>query len=138
MLFINQLLLVGLLSVGISAATTARAGNQLFEGSWMVKAFGNERTGGAGASAVYSAYGMPQGLLCNPNQPRCPFVSTPTDGAGGFAPLGGSPYVALFCAPWANWQGLGTAARPAKGATATSMGGSVIPPLYRNPGFFTP
>ena len=120
MLFINRLLLVGLLSVGISAATTAQAGNQLFEGSWTVKAFGNERTGGAGASAVYSAFGIPQGLLCNPNQPRCPFVSTPTDGAGGFAALGGSPYVALFCAPWANWQGMGTTARPAKGATATT------------------
>ena len=54
MLFINRLLLVGLLSVGISAATTAQAGNQLFEGSWTVKALGNERTGGAGSSAVYS------------------------------------------------------------------------------------
>ena len=138
-MFINRLLLIGLLSVGISAATTAQAGNQLFEGSWIVKAFGNERTGGAGASAVYSAFGIPQGLLCNPYQPRCPFVSTPTDGAGGFAALGGSPYVALFCAPWANWQGLGTTARPAKGATATTGGANkaVIPPLYRNPGFFT-
>ena len=44
MFFINRLLLVGLLSVGISAATTAQAGIQLFEGSWTVKALGNERT----------------------------------------------------------------------------------------------
>jgi hypothetical protein len=137
MVFINRRLLVGLLSVGISAATTAQAGNQLFEGSWTVKAFGNERTGGAGASAAYSAYGIPQGILCNPNQPRCPFESTPTDGAGGFAPLGGSEYVALFCAPWSNWQGKGTTARPAKGATETTMAWEVIPPLYRNPRAFT-
>ena len=58
MLFINRLLLVGLLSVGISAATTAQAGNQLFEGSWLVKAFGNELTGGAGESEFYSAWGI--------------------------------------------------------------------------------
>ena len=46
MLFLNRLLsvglfLVGLLGVGISAATTAKAGSQLFEASWTVKAFGN-------------------------------------------------------------------------------------------------
>jgi hypothetical protein len=138
MVFINRLLLVGLFSVGISAATTAQAGNQLFTASWTVKAFGNELTGtgGSGASALYSAWAIPQGILCNPNQPRCPFVSTPTDGAGNFAPLGGSIDAALWCAPWSNWQSLGTTVRPAKGATATT-GGEPIPPLYRNPGFFT-
>ena len=42
MLRITRVLLLGLLSVGIAAATTAQAGTQLFEGSWTVKAFGNE------------------------------------------------------------------------------------------------
>ena len=140
MLFINRLLLVGLLSVGISAATTAQAGNQLFTGSWIVKAMGNELTGGAGASSVYSAFGLPQGIQCNANQPRCPFDSTPTDGAGGFAPLGGNRDYAKYCAPWLNFGGLGTTARPAKGATPTTGGmfKRPIPPLYRNPVFFTP
>ena len=137
MVFINRLLLVGLLSVGISAATNAQAGSQLFTASWTVKAFGNELTGGTGASAIYSAWGIPAGLLCNPNQPRCPFVSTPTDGAGNFAALGGNVDVALFCAPWSNWQGLGATARPAKGGSATTSKGQATPPLYRNPGFFT-
>ena len=139
MLFINRLLLVGLLSVGISPATTAQAGNQLFEGSWTVKAFGNEITGGTGDSEFYEAIGIPQGIQCNPRQPRCPFVSTPTDGAGSFNVLGGSRDRALFCAPWANWQGMGTTARPAKGSTATTGGLNKrpIPPLYRNPAFFT-
>jgi len=58
----------------------AQAGNQLFEASWTVKALGNERTGGSGASAKYSAFGLPQGVQCSPIHPRCPFVSTPTDG----------------------------------------------------------
>ncbi|MEE9265085.1 MAG: hypothetical protein V3V86_00020, partial [Gammaproteobacteria bacterium] len=90
MLFSNRLLLVGLLSVGISAATPAQAGEQLFDGSWIVKSFGNERTTGTAESAIYSAWAMPQGILCNPQQPRCPFPSTPTDGAGNFNVLGGS------------------------------------------------
>ena len=140
MLFLNRLLLVGLLSVGITAATTAQAGNQLFTGSWTVKAMGNELTGGAGASAVYSAFGIPQGIQCNANQPRCPFQSTPTDGIGGFDPRGGYyPNQAPLCANLSTYGG-GTTVRPAKGATLTT-GGLLkrrIPPLYRNPVFFTP
>jgi len=122
------------------AAAPSEAGTQLFEASWTVKAMGNERTGGTGESAVYSAFGMPQGIQCNPIQPRCPFESTPTEGAGNFAPLGGSQMSALFCAPWANWRGLSTTARPAKGETPTTGGKQhrKIPPLYRNPAFFTP
>jgi hypothetical protein len=139
MLSSNRLFLVGLLSVGIGAATTVQAGNQLFEGSWTVKAKGNERTGGSSESEFYSAFGMPQGIQCSPNQPRCPFESTPTDGSGMFSPFGGSPIMARYCAPWANWRGYGTTARPAKGGTATYGGppGGRIPPLYRNPAFFT-
>ncbi len=134
----------------LSLATSARAGVQLFEGSWSVKSFGNECSiadstpgpycgNGAPESEFYSAFGLPQGIQCNPNQPRCPFDSTPTNGTGMFAPLGGSRYMALYCAPWANWQGKGTTARPARGDTAfyTGMTGGRIPPLYRNPAFFT-
>jgi hypothetical protein len=152
MLFINRLLILGLLCVGLTA-TTAQAGNQMFDGSWTVKSFGNECSvaesgsfprphcgGGAPESQVYSAFGMPQNIQCNPNQPRCPFESTPTDGNGDFAPLGGSQGQALFCTPWFNWQGNGTTARPAKGGTAVSTGkaGLKVPPFYRNPAFFTP
>ena len=158
MLFLNRLLLVGLLlvgllGVGISAATTAKAGSQLFEASWTVKAFGNEcskadKSPGphcptipgkaTGEYEFYAVYRMPQGLLCNRYQPRCPFVSTPTDGAGNFAVLAGSVFNALHCEPWANWGGSGTTARPAKGGTLILPTGGAIPPLYRNPGFFTP
>jgi hypothetical protein len=128
--------LAALVSASILGPPAARAGNQLFEGSWTVKAFGNELTGGTGASKFYSAYRLPQGIQCNPNQPRCPFTSTPTNGMGTFSRFGGSLMEALYCAPWYNWRGFGTSVRPAKGATYTVMG-IEYPPLYRNPGFFT-
>jgi len=142
MLSLRGLFWVGLSGLGLataSIATTAQAANQLytiFDVSWSVKAFGNERTGGTGSSSMYSAVGLPQGIQCNPNQPRCPFESTPTDGQGNFAPLGGS---FGHCAPWYNWGGNGTAERPAKGMTlmAGGPGKTPIPPLYRNPVFFT-
>jgi hypothetical protein len=129
---INRLLLVGLLGVGLAFATTAQSAPQLFEGSWTVKAFGNELTGGTGESQFYSIFGMPQGIQCNPHQPRCNFSETPTDGSGNFAPLGGSQMSALFC-------GTFTGPRPAKGMTPRTTGKNMrpIPPLYRNPGFFT-
>jgi hypothetical protein len=155
MLFINRLLMVGLLSVGIAVATTAQAGPQLFEGSWTVKAFGNECSVLASAmnegphcgndaieSEVYGATGIPNGNQCNANQPRCPFSQTPTNGTGVFAPLGGQQTSGLFCAPWENWRGNGTAVRPAKGETFQSgtgmKAGGKIPPLFRSPAFFTP
>jgi hypothetical protein len=144
-------LLLGLLSFAITAATAAQAGNQLFEGSWTVKSQGNECSladpspgpycgNGWSESEFYSAYGLPQGIQCNPIQPRCPFDSTPTDGAGVFAPLGGTQTgINPFCAPWADWLGQGTTARPAKGETQryTGMQDGKVPPLYRNPAFFT-
>ena len=147
MSLIIRLLLVGLLCVG-GAATTANAGNQMFDGSWIVKAFGNECSaadtrprcgGGATESQVYQATAVPLGTKCNPNQPRCAFSETPTDGNGNFAPLGGSQGQALFCVPWYNWHGNGTTARPAKGGTAVTTGKAAIktPPFYRNPEFFT-
>jgi hypothetical protein len=151
MLIINRLLWIGLLCAGITAATIAQAGNQMFDGSWSIKAFGNECfasdpspgphcAGTTGESRVYSGFGMPQNIQCNPDQPRCPFDSTPSGGNGSFAPLGGSRDQALFCVPWFNWQGNGATARPAKGETvrATTKNEKPIPPLYRNPAFFTP
>jgi hypothetical protein len=149
---INRLLLVGLLGAGLAVATTAQSANQLFEGSWTVKSFGNEcaasKVGTTGGTAMLTKYPWCQlatmgtaarsgesqyySIQCNPNQPRCNFSETPTDGMGNFAPLGGSQMAALFC-------GAITAPRPAKGATATTGGKNKrpIPPLYRNPAFFT-
>jgi hypothetical protein len=143
MLFITRLLVACLLSVGITAATTAQAGNQMFEGSWSVKAFGNELTSGTAESSYYHFTGIPAGIQCNERWPRCPFQSTPTTGSGDFNVLGGDTVPATYCAPWANWGGGGATARPAKGATEftmTNMGGTgnvPIPPLYRNHKFFT-
>ncbi len=83
----------------------------------------------------------PFGIQCNANQPRCAFSETPTNGTGVFAPLGGKQTSALYCAPWENWRGNGTSVRPAKGETyqaGTGMkGGGKIPPLFRDPQFFT-
>jgi hypothetical protein len=142
MLSSNRLSIVILLSVGITAATTAQAGVQLFEASWSVKAFGNEITGGTGEEEFYSAIGIPLGAQCNANQPRCPWESTPTDGSGNWSPLGGIQQQALFCAPWYNWGGLGATHRPYPGSpyyssSHTGMKFLPTPPLYRNPNFFT-
>ncbi len=131
MSFINRLLMVGLLSVGLAAATTAQAGNQLFEGAWSVKAFGNEcvksKTGQpecatpsttrSGESEFYEAWAIPGGQQCNPNQPRCPFQSTPVNKAtamGVWAPLGGTQSGNTpICTPWnqAKWNSVSV--RPA-------------------------
>jgi hypothetical protein len=128
-------LLATMLFFGPSAA---QAGVKLFTGAWAVEAFGNELTGAtSGESEFYSRFVIPLGIQCNPKQPRCPFQSTPTNGAGGFARLGGSRDQALFCAPWANWQGSGTATRPARGGTSFDSQMRAIPPLHRNYGFFT-
>jgi hypothetical protein len=156
MLFINRLLVVGLLSVGIAAATTAQAESQLFEASWTVKAFGNECDGKGnpphctvttGDYAIYSNWAIPGGWLCNPGNPRCPFSSTPVDATPNaspmFDPLGGSFYAALHCTPYAvftsGYKG-GASGRPAKGGTVFSpppKDHRGIPPLYRNTFFFT-
>jgi len=131
---------VGLLAVALGSAAPAGAANQLFDGSWMIKAFGNERTDGTWWSEFYSAVGLPMDAQCNWAQPRCNFSETPTDGNGHFAPLGGSVYQPLHCAPWYNFGGYGTTARPPKGKTPTTSGKNKrrIPPLYRNPAFFSP
>jgi hypothetical protein len=162
MLFINRLVLIGLLSVGIAAATTAQAGVQLFTAEWYSESFGNEcqgtstsggymKTPGGGPAlkctritpnfSKYSVSAMPLGIQCNANAPRCPISSTPTTGMGKFHPLGGNgnPTMSssINCGPLSLY-GTGTTVRPAKGSTST--GGTMtfrIPPLYRNPQFFT-
>jgi len=148
MLFTNRMILIGLLSVGITAATTAQAGVQLFTAEWHTESFGNFCNGAGttgpyctqttGFFSKYSNWALPQGQNCNPNQPRCQFDSTPTDGAGNFAPLGGSQIVGQFCTKYTQFN---PGPRPAKGATITSgpppSGMSrPVPPLYRNPGNF--
>ena len=152
MLFINRLVLIGLLCVGISAATTAQAAVQLFTAEWYTNSFGNFCRGNGttgphctkttGFFEEYSNWNLPQNQNCNPNQPRCPFQSTPVSKGGGFAPLGGSQIVGQYCAPWSNWQGGSFSVRPAKGATITSGPPPTgmrrpVPPLYRNPNNFT-
>jgi hypothetical protein len=125
----------------MTVATTAQAGNQLFEASWKTFSFGNELTGGATGedSELYSGFGIPAGVQCNKLWPRCPFNSTPTDGGGSFNVLGGTDVPATYCAPWFNWGGLGTAVRPQKGQTPSTPGPNArpIPPLYRNYDFFS-
>jgi hypothetical protein len=122
------------LAVVIGVGPSARAANQLYQGSWVADSFGNDLTGGTDESQWFSAFAMPQGILCNPGQPRCPAASTPVSTLGGnFSALG------TQCTPVAAWK----ASRPAKGATAcatTPMGGCIpFPqtPRYRNPFFFT-
>ena len=113
MLFINRLVLVGLLGVGIIAATSAQGGTvQLFTAQWYAEGFGNEcklatpngttfMTPGGGPATKctrttpdftkYSNFVLPQGQNCNELQPRCPISSTPTGGPpqSSWSPLGG-------------------------------------------------
>jgi len=157
MLFISRLLMVGLLSVGITAATAAQAGTQLFEASWSVKAFGNECDGKGNAPhctvttgdyEIYSAWAAPGGFLCNPANPRCDFSETPVNGTPNakslsFNPMGGSQNAALFCTPYtvftSGYKG-GVSGRPAKHNSVFNnapKSHNPIPPIYRNPFFFT-
>jgi hypothetical protein len=158
MLFINRLLLIGLLCVGITAATTAQAAVQLFQAEWYTNSFGNQCDIAAQATTVngggtpasqrpyctktgqfftsYSNWNLPQNQNCNPNQPRCPISSTPTS-MGNFNPLGGDNTVGLFCQKYTIFN---PGPRPANGATLTTGGPNQrpTPPLYRNLANFTP
>jgi hypothetical protein len=120
----------------------------MFTGEWSVKAQGNECVKSApgqpqcvqppesrtGPSEFYSAWGIPQGVQCNNYWPRCPFNSTPTDGAGNLFPSGGYWAPATYCAPWNDPKWGSETMRPAKGG---GVGLSRIPPRYRNYAFFT-
>jgi hypothetical protein len=96
----------------IVLAATSRAENQQYQGSLVIESFGNDVVG---AMTPFSVFGMPQGIQCNPNQPRCNLASTPVAttmmGAKVFNPLGN------VCVPIGYF---GVTMRPAKGATATT------------------
>jgi hypothetical protein len=168
MLFINRLVVIGLLSVGITAATTAQAGVQLFTAEWYSESFGNEflaTTGNASWSTTmgsaphctrftpdftrYAITGVPLGIQCNDVNPRCPLSSTPVTAMGKWHPLGGKGQptnTSSFNCGALSTYGSGITVRPAKGGTAQGPTGPPngtakpfrIPPVYRNPGFFTP
>jgi hypothetical protein len=115
------------LALGFGLAATSEAANQQYQGSLVIESFGNDVVG---PGIPFSVFGMPQGVQCNPAQPRCNFASTPVvtnmQGQKVFAPLGN------VCVPITYF---GVATRPAKGATATT--GKAENVHYRNPGFFT-
>jgi len=146
--------MITLLSVGITVATTAQAAVQLFTAQWYTESFGNECIGSltpsgapgphctitTGEFATYELWAIPQGVLCNRTAPRCAFQSTPTDGKGNFHPLGGdgNPTMptSINCTPLSQY-GAGITVRPEKGGTLMGTMTWRIPPLYRNPFFFT-
>lgn len=117
-------------SAVVALAATAHAANQQYVGSLVIESFGNDNVGGTGASEFFSVFGMPQGIQCNPLQPRCASASTPVTATMG----GGKVFNALgvSCVPIGYF---GVTARPAKGATAAT--GPAENVHYRNPAFFT-
>ena len=147
-------------AAGLLAALPAQAVNQLYTGKWSADSFGNDlATPNATAlnSQHWVAYGIPQGVQCNPYNPLCKIASTPqptkatttmsttANGAFGTTTNGGVVVnTNIPCYPTSNY---GTA-RPAKGKTLTTGGaflatvtpngrGPRVLPLYRNPAFFT-
>jgi hypothetical protein len=116
---------LGLLAVGLATAPAARAGTQLYQGSWVAQSFGKLNYASA------TPLRIPFGKLCNPLQPRCPFASTPVSTAGGAFEAWGT-----VCTPISAFYG--ATARPTRYTYGTACPGVVCPPLYRNPAFFTP
>jgi hypothetical protein len=91
--------------------------------------------------SVYSVTGIPMGIQCNAGNPRCPISSTPTsmgkfDPLGGFTPMDNTSTTSPHCAPLSTY-GSSITVRPAKGDTAYGSMTFRIPPVYRNPLFFT-
>jgi hypothetical protein len=134
-----RLLAIALIAMGVSASEI-RAELRMYQGSWIAESFGNDVTSGPSffsESTVFSVFGIPQGQICNPAQPRCPFSQTPVS-VQPASKLAHFDPVGSLCTPLTAF-GLGPT-RPAKGATATTGGFNhrLIPPLYRNSAFFTP
>lgn len=125
-----RLLVATLLALALPFAASAQVGVQMYNGSWIADSFGNDNIGGTQESQYFEILGMPQGILCNPGQPRCPFSSTPVSTPGGmFSALG------TICTPISAF---GTPTRPAKGATKTSGGQATSKAVrYRNTFFFS-
>ena len=145
-----------LASALVFAPSAAQAAVKLFTAQWYTESKGNECKGtltpnGLPAPictrttrdfSMYSILAVPQGQLCNADQPRCPISLTPTS-AGKWHLLGGvtpmvPPTVVPNCAPLSTYPAPGPNTRPAKGGTAQGTMTFRIPPIYRNPGFFTP
>ncbi len=129
-----RLTVVTLLLLFLSAS--AQAGIQLYEGSWTIKAFGNDRTTVSGEPVVKTGWGIPLGIQCNAAEPRCEFASTPTKRTstlgggweGTFWPNG------EYCTPLTQ---IGAGFRPDHFGSTTTPGAKRGGPRYRNPAFFT-
>ena len=105
--------------------TAAQAGTKMYDGSLTIHAFGNDLTGGTGASEFYLVIAMPWGVHCSPNLPASPYSSTAVTAKGAPKPLGS------FCSPVAYLP------RPASGSTPVTPMGARGTPVHRNPGRFT-
>ena len=76
----NRLLIVGGITLLCIVSSTGKslAGAKLYEGSWIVESFGNDKVGiGTEASQYFQVYAIPFGYLCHGSAPRCDFESTP-------------------------------------------------------------
>jgi hypothetical protein len=144
-----------LASALVFAPSAAHATVKLFTAQWYAESHGNECkgtltpnglpapicTGTTPSFSMYSILAIPQGQLCNAHQPRCPISSTPTS-MGVWNPLGGltpmaTPSAVPNCAPLSTYPSPGPNTRPAKGGTAIGTMTWRVPPVYRNPAFFT-
>jgi hypothetical protein len=147
----------------VFAPSAAQAAVKLFTAQWYAERGGNEcklatpnattfmsPLGGAAPKCTtltpdftkYSVFAIPQGQLCNADQPRCPISSTPTS-MGAWSPVGGltpmdTTAVVPNCAPLSTYPAPGPNTRPAKGQTPMGTMTFRVPPVYRNPAFFTP
>jgi len=118
---------------------------KLYEGRWIAESFGNDKAGiGTEASQYFSLGGIPHGWNCHPAAPLCDNASTPVTTTGTTLAPGANGSVWAPLGPGCTPLTAGQLPRPAKGGTATPLGGSCpsppcakTPPLYRNPAFFT-
>jgi len=121
-------LAVAVLALAVGGASTSYAANQLYEGALIIESFGNDNAGGTLESEFFEILGIPFGVLCNGDAPRCTIDETPVKPTGMqpteyvFAPLGDQCRKISY---------FGVATRPDKGMSPVS--GNVH---YRNPAFF--
>ena len=126
-----------LASALVFGPSAAQAAGKLVTAQWYTESKGNECKGTLTPNGLpapictrttpdftkYSVFAIPQGQLCNANQPRCPISSTPTS-MGKWHPLGGvtpmvPPTVVPNCAPLSTYPAPGPNTRPAKAARPT-------------------
>ena len=123
------------------SSSQSLADSRLYHASWIAESFGNDNVNiGTGDSRYFSFYAVPFGYEGNSKFPLCDFASTPVTTAGpgtAWAPRGPG------CRPLTT----GEMPRPEKYATIQSWGEACtfagefpcfrVPPIYRNPLFFT-